>query len=124
MELIEGLAVAALALLDPFHEPPQKAFDRLLIHGALRQGHFAVPAGAGLPTCFRSHPVPHDDTRPIGRGTGREDTRRSGGKPRWQARVNFALSSALLWDRCGGEAPRAGAPWPRRLSPCRPHPLG
>src|SRR3981189_3973043 len=99
MELIEGLAVAALALLDPFHEPPQQAFDRLLIHGALREGHFAVTAGSGLPTCFRSHPVPHGErrrsnTRPIGRGTGREDTRRSGGKPRWQPRVNFGLSAA------------------------------
>ena len=88
MELVEGFAVAALALFDPFHEPPQKGFDRLLVHRALRQGRFAVPAGAGLPTCFRSHPVPHGEQRrpnttPIGRGTG---PRRHAAK-RWRTKV-------------------------------------
>ena len=35
-------------------------------------------------------------------GPVREDTRRSGREPRWQAGVNFALRIALLWDGSPG----------------------
>jgi len=91
MQVVKRLAVAALALLHPFHQAAKKAFDRLLIHGALGGGRVAIAAlPAGLPTCFRNHPVPLGESALSVRvrmveGPVREDTRRSvenhGGKP-------------------------------------------
>ncbi len=53
VELIEGLAVAALAILDPLHQAAQQTFDGALIHWLLRREGGAAPAGvARLPTCF------------------------------------------------------------------------
>ena len=60
VQLIERLAIAALAFLDPLDEPPEQALNRALVHGAVG-GRFAGPVRAtGLPSCFRSHPVPHE----------------------------------------------------------------
>src|SRR4051794_5955235 len=99
MQLIERIAVAALALLDPLDEPAKQALDGALLHGAVA-GRLAVSVtAAGLPSCFRSHPSPHEcDAAENSRGRSgvglksSRDTRRSGRNSRWQARVNFALS--------------------------------
>ncbi len=59
MQLIERIAVAPLALLDPLDQAAKQALDRALVHGAV-VGRLAVPvSAAGLPSCFRSHPIPH-----------------------------------------------------------------
>jgi hypothetical protein len=52
-------------------------------------------------------------SRQNGRGTGprRHAKKRSG--TRWQARVNFALSGALLWDAATREGPGSLANRPR-----------
>ncbi len=85
VQLIERLAIAALAFLDPLDEPAEQALNRALVHGAVG-GRLAGPVRAtGLPSCFRSHPVPHecDAAEPVrvrsGVGLkGKRDTRRSG----------------------------------------------
>ncbi len=85
VQLIERLAIAALAFLDPLDEPAEQALNRALVHGAVG-GRLAGPVRAtGLPSCFRSHPVPHEcdaaETVRVRSGVGlkgERDTRRSG----------------------------------------------
>ena len=60
MQLLERLAIAAFTLFDPRQEPPQQGFYPLLIHGGTRRRRIALACvfgAAGLPTCFRGHPV-------------------------------------------------------------------
>ena len=65
MQIIERLAVVALARLHPMHEAPKKVLDRVLIRQALVRGRLALPAeGARVPTCLRSHSVPLPHTPP------------------------------------------------------------
>ena len=59
MQIVERIAIAALALLDPLDEPAEQALDRSLIHRTLVGRSAMFGAAAGLPTSFRSHPIPH-----------------------------------------------------------------
>ena len=84
VQLIERLAVAALAFLDPLDEPAEQALNRALVHGAVGRRRAGPVRATGLPSCFRSHPVPHecDAAEPVrvrsGVGLkGKRDTRRS-----------------------------------------------
>jgi hypothetical protein len=81
----------------------------LLIHRPLGGGSALMPADADLPTCLRNHSVPlgEQPARAFASEGSRdrsEKTRKEAVEPRWQARVNFALSGALRWDE-GAEFP-------------------
>src|SRR5215471_9481505 len=92
VQIVEGSAVAALVILDPFDQPAQQALDRVLFHGALRMGRTAGPCGpTPLPTSFRNHPVPHGATPPprVWSRTGPVKTRDARSKRALQVRVNF-----------------------------------
>ncbi len=68
MQLLKRLAIAAFALFNPRQEPPQQDFDRLLIPGGTRKRRIALACvfgAAGLPTCFRGHPIPVPKRRPF-----------------------------------------------------------
>jgi hypothetical protein len=126
MQIVKRLVIAALALLHPLHEAAKETFDRLLIHGAPGRGRVDIAAmPAGLPTCFRNHPVPLGESALSVRvrmveGPVREDTRRSG-RTTVASPSKFCVKDRLIVGRSPPETLRGGGSCGNaRRRPCQP----